>query len=300
MGRLVLGLLTVALFWNVENCFDPFDNPLTADDDFTPRGSYHWTWKKFLSKRNAIAKTLIASSQVWGEFPLLVGLAEVENHLVLSQLVHNTALAKCAYGIILREGPDRRGINVALLYREELFDVLKVRSIRVALPDSTRSTRDILYVKGLESGRDTLHVFVVHFPSKLGGAKASEPSRQAAARTLSAVVDSLRAADARILVMGDFNDVPSSEVLREIPLANKADSLSAQGLGTLRYRGQWELIDHFRVSGALDRVSQMKIFAPSFLLEDDPKFPGKRPFRSNMGPRYHGGVSDHLPIMLKW
>ena len=310
-----LGALVV-MFWNVENYFDPFDDPLKNDDEFTAMGERRWTWSRFESKRDRIAQTIVAAGDVWGELPALVGLAEVENRMVVSQLVRKTMLDELGYGYVHRESPDERGIDVALLYRKDVFRIVAVDSLRI--PGT--KTRDILYVAlreraglverqvlsrpdsaGLEKvltreGEEPLlHVFVVHLPSKRGGAKASDSRREAALGVLQGAVDSLLREDPgrRIVVMGDFNDTdPAVTGLVQPPF----DGDPARP-GTLRYHGRWERIDHFFLSPAAPGA--MQIFAPGFLLERDEAWLGDKPRRAYVGPRYHGGLSDHLPILLK-
>ena len=133
----------VIMFWNVENYFDPFDDPLKNDDEFTARAQRHWTWPRFEKKRDGIAQMIVAVGDVTGELPALVGLAEVENRMVVSQLVHKTMLADLEYGFVHRESPDERGIDVALLYRRDLLRVETVDSLRIP----GFATRDILYVR---------------------------------------------------------------------------------------------------------------------------------------------------------
>jgi len=292
------------MFWNLENFFNPYDDPLKKDDDFTPQGSYHWTWKRWEVKKNAIAKTIMAVNEGGRDFPFLVGVCEVEDAVVVRKLVEETSLYKLNYRYIHRESPDFRGIDVALLYREDKFTPVEIRSLRVDMPKG-KKTRDILYVKGLKKGsRDTLHVFTLHWPSKGGGEEETLPGRLAAAKTLTDVTDSIlsRRPAAMIIVMGDFNDTPLSKPLLAATgsgLTDLAVPLAKAGKGTLRYQGRWELIDHFLVSKSLKK-SPMDIFSPDFLLEEDTKYLGSKPYRTYYGPRYNGGVSDHLPILLKF
>ena len=292
------GLTAVVMFWNVENLFDPFDDPLKEDDEFTAGAERHWTWARFETKRDGIVQTILAAGDVWGELPALIGLAEVENRLVVSQLVRKTMLNELAYGYVHRESPDARGIDVALLYRKDVFRAVGVDSLRV--PDAV--TRDLLYVKFVESpapaSGDTLHVFVVHLPSKRGGARASDGRRGSALAVLEHAVDSLLTPDPqrRIVVMGDFND--TDVFVRGLHPAPR-DSLPADAPtapGTIKYHGRWEQIDHFFLSPAIDAV--MRIFAPPFLLEPDKAWLGVQPRRTYAGPRYKGGLSDHLPVIL--
>lgn len=320
---LILQLSGAIMFWNLENYFDPFDDPVTADEEFTPAGRKHWTWKHFAQKRNGIAKTILAAADVCGGLPPdIVCFAEVENYMVLHQLVEETPLLKLDYGIVHRSSPDPRGIDVALIYRKSSVRILAVDSLRI--PGDT-PTRDILYVKCLRNsipsverpdvrdlGRnfDTLHLFVNHWPSKRGGAEVSGPRRQAAAAVLLHAADSILAISpsANVIVTGDFNDTPDNVA----PLLCRTDSSVGGNCGlwpvwatfppgiggTLKYRGQWEQIDQFYISASRNVNTQMLVFAPEFLLEEDTQYTGLRPRRTYLGPRWHGGLSDHLPIML--
>ena len=296
------------VFWNIENYFDPFDDSLTLDDEFTPAGEKHWTWKKFLVKRNLIAKTLLSMRDRYGNWPLAVGFAEVENQMVLRQLVEQTPLAKLGYGVVHRDSPDSRGIDVGFIYREEYMTVLEVEA-RAVLTGRERPTRDILHVAAglhLPGGQpDTMHCFINHWPSKVGGEEYSRPFRQAASDTLRRVVEALRDPISGemppLIVMGDFNDTPDSEPVvslqRRTGLHNPSLFLHERGEGTLKFNGRWELIDLFLVSHALGDV-RMEIYTHPLLLEEDEKFLGQKPFRTYYGPQWHGGVSDHLPIVL--
>jgi len=314
------------MFWNLENFFDPFDDPTTVDEDFTPRGSKHWSWKMFVQKRNGIAKTILAASDACGEgdgagadfgtgaVPDIVCFAEVENFMVLHQLVEETPLTKLDYGIVHRDSPDRRGIDVAMIFRKSRVRILAVDSLRVPVSGSgsgsgsgSRSgtgspTRDILYVKCLRLPSDTLHLFVNHWPSKRGGASVSASRRLAAASVLRGAVDSILAISpsANVLACGDFNDTPSSVAPLLAPALELVPARMPAGVvGTIKYRGVWEQIDQFYISpGSPGSRRQMLIFAPDFLLESDPQYTGVRPRRTYLGPRWHEGLSDHLPILL--
>jgi len=293
----------VVMFWNLENFFNPYDDPKKDDDDFTPQGDYHWTWKRWEVKKNAIAKTILAVKESGRDYPFLVGVCEVEDKVVVRKLTQESNLYKLGYSFIHRESPDVRGIDVALLYRKEEFIPSETRTLRVSMPQG-KKTRDILYVKGVETAtRDTLHVFTLHWPSKGGGEEETLPGRISAARTLTKVTDSILTVlpSARIIVMGDFNDTPGSKPLlaaTDSGLTDLAIPLAKAGKGTLRYQGNWEIIDHFLVSAPFSGL-KMKIFSPDFLLEEDTKYLGSKPFRTYYGPRYNGGVSDHLPILLE-
>jgi hypothetical protein len=309
----------VIMCYNVENLFDPEDDPHTQDNDFTPSGKNKWTWARLAKKRNSIAKTIIAVGK--GNAPVLVGLCEVENRLVLKHLVERTPLAKIGYGMVHHDSPDPRGIDVALLYRTDRFKVLHAGFYNVTYASGSDRTREILYAKGLYACCDTLHILVNHWPSKLGGEKQSLPKRMAAAHCAKSIADSILQASpaANIILMGDFNDTPHSaplvEGLQALPphgnpspdsLYNLMLPLAGRGKGSLRYRGQWELIDQFIVSGRLLQpqaplhcaYQDVEVFDAPFLLEEDEKYLGEKPFRTYQGPVYKGGVSDHLPVVL--
>ena len=242
------------VFWNLENYFDPFNDSLTLDDEFTPAGEKHWTWKKFLVKRNLIAKVLLSMRDRYGDWPLAVGFAEVENRMVLRQLTEQTPLAKLGYGVVHRDSPDSRGIDVGFIYREEYMTVLEVEA-RAVLTGRERPTRDILHVAAglhLPGGQpDTMHCFINHWPSKFGGEEYSRPFRQAASDTLRRVVEALRDSVSGelppVIVMGDFNDTPDSppvvSLQRGTGLLNPGLSLHERGEGTLKYNGRCSIRD---------------------------------------------------------
>ena len=308
------------MFYNVENLFDPFNDSLTNDDEFTSEGARYWTWRRMNDKLNNIYKVITAVGE-WDP-PTLVGFCEIENRFVMERLTKHTPLSKFNYKLVHRESPDGRGIDVALIYRPDQFVVEEERFFKVYYPDdSTRMTREVLYARGILDDRDTLHVFVNHWPSKYGGELATEPGRIAAARAVRSKVDSIRIfyPDARIIIMGDFNDTPNSpplvkglgalppeEPLKPDGLYNLHQPYVAKGMGTLKFQGAWEVIDMIIVSksllnrkhGVYTNLDGGKIFQADFLVEPDEAFVGVRPFRTYIGFRYHGGYSDHFPIYM--
>lgn len=311
------------IFWNLENYFDTRDDPSTADDVFTPFGEMHWSRKKFNAKRNAIAKYILLLSG--DNMPVAVGFAEVENRYVIEQLLRETPLSAMGYGVIHRDSPDRRGIDVAMIYIRDRYTPVATTFIEVKA-DSLLRTRLILYSKGVLDGLDTLHLFINHWPSKFGGESSTQGYRRAAAEALGRVTDSIffKNRAANIVVTGDFNEEPEASAAATIHyLENLASTASMKYfskekhtlsipvrknkiLGSIKYLGEWELIDHFLVSPNLLNINEpiycpegaMEILAHPYLLEDDRKFTGRKPRRTFVGPRYNGGVSDHLPIML--
>lgn len=305
-------------FYNLENLFDTEDDPAINDEEFAPEGTRYWTTVKYNEKSNRMAKAILSIGG-W-EAPDIVGVAEIENNTVLTDLIDRPALSKYEYGIVHYESPDRRGIDVGMLYRKDRFTPLFTQNIAIKLkedPDFT--TRDILYVKGYNFAGDTLHLFFCHWPSRYGGQQQSEPKRIQAAITLRKTVDSVFSKDpgANIIIAGDFNDewknVSLSEYLgarenispgESTQLVNLMASLNPNE-GSHFYRGKWAYLDQVIVSSALlnekgldVQDKKATVLREEFLLERDEKYPGMKPFRTFIGMRYNGGFSDHLPVYI--
>lgn len=294
MKGLFLGFLSIiVMFWNVENYFDTQDDPLTEDDDFTPAGTYHWNWGRFQKKRDGIAKTIISTADRYGELPMIIGVAEVENKYTMRQLIQKSPLSRYNYNYVHRDSPDGRGIDVALLYDKDRFHILNTDTLRV----KGFKTRDILYVVGVtrDSNKDTLHIFVNHWPSKRSGDESADRRAQVA-KLLDSKVGSILQKNprAKIVAMGDFNDDRADTTVKAL-IHKKAGG----GKGSYKYKGTWESIDHFFVSRKLNPDCKMYIYDASFLLEEDKTYLGEKPRRTFIGPRHNGGLSDHLPIILK-
>ena len=226
------------------------------------------------AKCNGITKTLMMIADREGGMPDIIALAEVGDRKVLVKLIFNTALRKYDYGIIHYDSPDKRGIDCALLYRKSKVNI--IRSKPCHLYDSTgtvMNTRDILLVE-----TDSLDILVNHHPSKVGD--DGETRRRAAMKKMNGLCDSLQnEGHKRILCVGDFND----------------NLWGPFQQGTIKYNGEWEKIDGYFCRGL--EVDE-KVFAAPHLLTRDTKFGGMKPLRSFSGPRYLGGVSDHLPLVL--
>lgn len=228
----------------------------------------------FTVKCNGIAKTLMMIADSEGEMPDIIAFAEIGDRKVLSKLIYNTALRKYDYRIVHYDSPDKRGIDCALLYRKSKVNVIGSKPCH--LYDTTGAvmdTRDILLVE-----TDSLDILVNHHPSKVG--EDSGRKRKAAMDRMTSLCDSLqKEGHQRVLCIGDFND-------------NLWGSFTQ---GTIKYNGEWEKIDgHF--SRGLE--VEEKVFTAPHLLTRDTRFGGMKPLRSFSGPRYLGGVSDHLPIIL--
>lgn len=317
------------MFWNVENFFDWRNDSTTVSDlEFSVAGERHWTWKRFQAKANAFAKALFWVEAETGRLPDIIGLEEVENAFVLRQALQKTALRKLDYKYVHYDSPDHRGIDVALLYRSSRLELLDSKPCHLYAADTVMATRDILLcVFRRDSAK--VAVLVNHHPSKYGGAAESEPRRRIAVERLRFLADSLAAIGIdRIIAGGDFNDTPDNPFFRllEPALAPMHMELFRRGLGTIKYDGKWDLIDHIYVSPALldapmsapasdsslgvtgrqeDTVgapsarARMRILRIPFLLTRDTVHSGEKPLRTYTGPRHTGGVSDHLPVLLE-
>lgn len=309
------------MFYNVENFFDTFDDIQKADEEFLPESQKKWDDYKCWKKTNQIFKTIAAVGE--NQPPEIIGFAEVENDSVLRRLVYGTPLAKYQYGIAHYESPDRRGIDVGLIYRKDVLRLITSKKIPIKFPGNPyKMTRDILFCSFEFESRDTIHLFINHWPSRSGGQKASEVYRIHVATVLKQQVDSLLATNSsvKIIIAGDFNDEPEnasvSEVLEakkpvgtihDAALYNLSASLEeACNCGSYRYKADWNMIDQFMVSGALLNESAKlqtcinctHIADFQFLLIEDSKYGGYKPYRTYLGPVYKGGFSDHLPIFL--
>jgi hypothetical protein len=306
------------MFYNVENFFDIFDDTLKDDNDFLPDGLMRWNKSRYTQKVNSVYKVITAAGE-WDP-PAIIGLCEVEKRKILEDLTTLTYLSKFNYGIIHEESPDSRGIDVCLIYRKELAELLCYRYlIPTDYNAETFATRSILYSKWLIKG-DTIHLFLNHWPSRRGGVLAGEPKRERIAMMLRIKTDSIldiQKGEAKIIIAGDFNCTPADnevsiltedDSIRESSnkIVNLTADLSRKGSGTYRYQGTWEMIDQIMVSASLlyskkgicTRPDLLKIFKPEFLLVKDPKYPGYTPFSTYSGYRYQGGFSDHLPVII--
>lgn len=307
------------MFYNTENFFDCENDSLTSDDEFTPEGDRRWTPGRLHSKAEKLAKVILAAGK-WNP-PVFVGLCEIENLQVLELLTKNTPLEKYRYKIVQKDSPDVRGIDVAFIYRPDLFRPFDFQAIPVVDPtDKLFKTRDILRVSGVLNECDTLHVFVNHWPSRYGGIMETMRFRRLAAETLKKSVQTLLTGfpKANIICMGDFNDTPKDESLSmafETKETNNPDlsgemiNLSfgwlSNTIQTIKSQYSWEVFDQWIVSDFFleskrcFKFLNTEIFKAGFLLESDVKFGGVKPKRTYVGFKYHEGFSDHLPVLLR-
>ena len=293
---------------NAENLFDTRHDTLKNDYEFLPDSPRHWTRTKYWQKLNRIGQTIIAcgeDSSGW-TLPDIVGLCEVENDSVLFDLTRRSLLRKARYEYVMTASDDVRGIDVALLYSPFSFRLIKADTIRVLPLSEMRPTRDILHVEGEIENGDTLHIFLLHAPSRMGGELYSRPFRKHVMERLCSAIDSLRSqyANPKLLVMGDFNDYaysPSLQLAYEHGLFNVATGAHGRNgaKGTYRYHGEWGSLDQILVSENLRSwVKDCRINDAPFLLEKDTKYGGVKPRRNYNGMRFNNGFSDHLPLVL--
>ena len=308
----ILGMIMAACFTfvelNCENLFDYQHDEGKNDYEFLPTSNRRWDAQRYWRKVNALAQEIVAcgGEQEW-ELPDMVALCEVENDSCLRDLTRRSLLRQARYEYVMTESGDERGIDVALLYSPFSFQLICYDSFTVEPVGDKHPTRDILYAEGLTIRGDTLHVLVVHAPSRVGGAANKEYRLRVAAR-VNSVVDSLRLChdDPHIIVAGDFNDYaddPAPVSLREHGLVHI--SKNAQGShgakGTYKFQGKWGSLDHLFASAPLAAcLKECFIFDVPFLLADDKKYGGVQPKRTYVGKRHQRGFSDHLPLVARF
>lgn len=315
-------------FWNMENFFDPFVDSTRSYNEYTETGGQHWTVSRFYRKRNNLYKTILAFSEAR---PIgIMGVCEVENEYVLNALFNQTPLRRFHYRWVLYEGPDRRGIDPAIIYSKDLFQLVYSEAIPYRNPkEPHRVSRDILYAKFFDYREDTIHCFVNHWPSKYSGELETVEARNCAARILKHKVDSIiqacntshRQRDGpHIIIMGDFNDVPQAPCIKEVLGAKNPSEFTKEDClvnafanpdelgfpGTLKYQDSWMIFDQIIVTKSLFYsdssniiLSDARIVCNPFLLEPDQTYHGMKLHRTYLGPRYQGGFSDHLPVLIR-
>ena len=292
--------------YNCENAFDTLHDEGFQDEEYMPEGNRHWTRHRMIEKLKNIGKVIVAADM---QRPIdIVCLEEVENDTVLTYLTRRTALATLGYEYIMTHSEDHRGIDVALLYSPLTFRPISHNSIRV---ETSTPTRDVLHVCGTTGGsrKDTLDIYVVHLPSKLNG-KESERNRQMVVDAITASTDSVfqERKDAKIIILGDFNDGPESELMQHNfkGFTNLAKQYSSKNHGSYKYQGAWDTIDQILISEALVHrktkglhYHDANVLNLPFLLEPDTQYGGEKPKRTYIGYRYNDGFSDHLPVVLR-
>lgn len=307
-------------FYNLENLFDTINNNGKYDLEFSPQGSRQWNSEKYWSKINNLAyciSKMVTKNTPMG--PAIIGVSEIENKSVLDDLVRAKDIKQWRLQVVHHDSPDRRGVDVGLLYNPRLFKVLDVTNHTLVIPDNPNfRTRDQMCVTGILDG-DTLSVIVNHWPSRLGGQERSSYLREAAGELSKHIADSLWAirSNQGVIVMGDLNDDPQDKSCA-VELGAKRDQDKVEphgffnpwwrvldkGIGTLAYKGQWNLFDQIIISGTLLKhnhaplqYSSCKVNNFDFLFDTEGQRQGypKRTFASGA---WLNGYSDHFPTII--
>lgn len=310
--------LTSVGFYNVENLYDTIDSPDTDDYEFLPKGPNNWTGERYWKKLDALAKVISEMGDKTPDGLSIIGLCEIENVSVLKDLVKTSLLKARNYGIVHYDSPDRRGVDVALLYNPKYFEVTSSKAFRLKNPaDTSFRSRDQLLVSGKLLG-ENFHFIVGHWPSRRGGEKRSEPLRFLAANLAKGIIDSLQKNDpeAKVILMGDLNDNPTDKSITRILKAKNSRELKSdelfnpmvdyhnKGIGTLAHNDAWGLFDQLIMTPELAkencnsfRFYSAKVFNKPYLQQPTGRFQGY-PFRTYAGGSYAGGYSDHFPVYL--
>tara|TARA_R110002111_G_scaffold82729_2_gene130210 strand:+ start:9212 stop:10165 length:954 start_codon:yes stop_codon:yes gene_type:complete len=305
---------TVA-FYNIENLFDVENDPLTNDDDFLPTSAKRWTPKRYKNKLKKLGTVISKIGEEDTESaPTIVGLAEVENKKVLSDLVRSKNLIKEGYSFVHYDSADERGIDVALLYKSDIFKVENSEVFSVYLQTEFGEqdyTRDILLVQGVLNN-EPLHIIVNHWSSRREGEKETEFKRLAASNKVNSIIKTIKKEDPniKIIVMGDFNDNPNNDSIalmeKESELYNPFKTVWSQYKGSLSYNFQWNLFDQilfstnfFDTNNSTLNFDIADVFNTKILTQYHGKYKGQ-PFRTYVGKKYKGGYSDHFPVYIQF
>lgn len=307
-----LDYFTIA-FYNLENLFDTFDDQHTNDNDFLPNSEKRWTEKRYRKKVRKLSDVISKiGTQTAGKPPSIIGLAEVENKLVIEDLINSSSLKEYNYNYVHYDSPDERGIDVALIYNESHFQVENSEVFPLPLYDEDGNrdyTRDILMVEGFLND-EKIYMLVNHWPSRHGGEELSEPNRIIASNKVLSIISAIKIddEDPKIIVMGDFNDGPNNNSIKQMvnneDLYNPMASLKSYLRGSLNHRMEWYLFDQiifttnfFEAKPNTHSFSKANIFDSEFLKQYKGKYKGV-PFRTYAGPKYKGGFSDHFPVFI--
>lgn len=321
-------LMYGVMFYNLENLFDTINNNGVYDKEFSPEGARQWNGTKYWQKQHNMAYA-ISQMEVKGspaEGPVIIGVSEIENITVLQDLVRQPEIKDRRYQIVHHDSPDRRGVDVGLLYNPRFFKVLNVTNQNIGkyLPDYPEfRTRDQLCVTGLLAG-EKVSIMVNHWPSRLGGEEQSSYLREAAGRMARETMDSLLRDDPNqgIIFMGDLNDDPQNKSCCEALGAKKEIkdctepgscfnpwwNILGRGIGTLGYKGNWNLFDQIIFTDyflknydSKDKptltFSRAEVLNRKFLRSSEGDRQGY-PLRTFSSGIFLNGYSDHFPTMI--
>ncbi len=311
-------------FWNLENLFDIYDDPETHDEEFTPEGAKQWNEIKYQKKLSNVERVMFDMAAIQKDYPIVIGVSEIENRSVLEDLVSQPKLKGANYRICHFDSPDARGVDVAFLYRADVFKFEGSDNIKLEveeLPDFR--TRDFVVMWGTIEG-EPFYFLVSHWPSRLGGKEASQFKRDACAKLIREIKDSLLAENpaTKVIVMGDFNDDATDASLVKVMGAKgkekdlqKGDffnpyfQMLRAGLGTLAYQDMWNLFDNICVTenminaeeGKLKLIKGKKfygnIFKKPYMLQQEGQYKGY-PLRTFVSNNFQNGFSDHFPVFI--
>jgi hypothetical protein len=307
-------------FYNVENLFDTISDPVKLDDEFTPDGINRWTSNRYGEKLENIARVIsLMGVEFNPDGPAVLGLSEVENRAVLTDLAGQERIRGRNYQVVHYEGPDARGVDVAFLYQPKYFTYIGSKPYPSVVKDMPGFlTRDQLLLTGELLG-ERMHFIVSHWPSRRGGERRSRPLRIAMADIARHIIDSIQDAEpgAKIILMGDLNDNPTDIAVRNHlrakgkssdmkgdELFNPFENLFRKGIGSNAWRDTWSLFDQILLNPAfLDTgfddfmFYKAEVYNAPFLRQPSGRFQGY-PFRSYGGGVYLGGYSDHFPTLV--
>lgn len=310
--------ITVA-FYNCENFFDTKDDPNKKDDEFLPESAMKWDDTRFMNKLQKIAQVLDSTVEGVG-LPALVGLVEIENKEVLDELLSKSQFKERSYGDLSTDSPDERSIDCGLLYDKSIFTLIDFKEINATNSKiGDYKTRNVLFATLKATNGDVFYVFVNHWPSRREGEKESEPRRIYAAEQVRNKINELQKKDknAKIIVMGDFNDHPDNSSILNTLKANNAPkdksdlynafyTLDKDKQGTHYYDKEWRVLDQIIVSQGLTSSKKGYHFDPKnahilkkdFVLFKNNKTGEVKPNRTYSGEKYYNGYSDHLSVYI--
>jgi len=307
-------------FYNLENLFDTINDPLTNDEEFLPDGINQWNTERYMAKLHNMAYAISTiGTDYTPDGVAVLGLSEIENRHVIEDLVAQPEIANRNYQIVHYDSPDRRGVDVAMIYNPKYLTVTGTKSYRTVVPgEPDFITRDQLLVSGLFDG-EPMHFIVMHWPSRYGGEKRSLPGRMAAATLCRHIADSLLADDpnAKVIMMGDYNDYPTNKSITKFLRANgnrkhlKEDDffnpmyeLHKNGIGTNYYNDVPGVLDQTIMTQSLlpddygtYQFKNAKVHNKEFLKQHGGRYNGF-PFRTFAGGVWMGGYSDHFPVYV--
>ena len=311
-------------FWNFENLFDIYDDPETHDDEFLPDGIKKWNEIKYQKKLTNLERVLFDMASIQRDYPIVIGVSEIENRSVLEDLVSQPKLKGANYRICHFDSPDARGVDVAFLYRSDVFKLEGSDNIKLVVDGLPNfRTRDLVVMWGTIEG-EPFYFLVSHWPSRLGGKEASQFKRDACAKQIREIKDSLLRENpaTKVIVMGDFNDDATDASLEKVMGAkgkvkdlqqgdffNPYYQMLKAGLGTLAYQDSWNLFDNIcvtenLVNGTYGKLRLIKgkkfygnIFTRPYMLQQEGQYKGY-PLRTFVTNNFQNGFSDHFPVYI--